>query len=109
MEVRVRFFGNYRQLVNSSQIVLTLASEATPIDVVRMLGKSYGEGLRSALMSEHDGVVRLRPGIRIAIGDEVIDCAGDLDRPLCETAFGFDEAGIQVFIFPSLSGGTWRG
>ncbi len=109
MDVRVRFFGNYRRLADSSQTVLKLASRATPIDVVRALGERYGESLRCALISEDEGFRRLRPGIRIAVGDEVIDCATDLDRPLYAIAPGPHETEIQVFIFPSLSGGACCG
>lgn len=105
MNVRVRFYGNYRRLTDSSQTVLALDSGATPIDVVRTLADRYGENLRTALMSEREGVARLRPGIRIAVGDEVIDCGAELNRPLRAVAAG-SQAQIEVFIFPSLSGGS---
>lgn len=104
MNIRVRFFGNYRRLVDSPQTFLTLNEGATAIDVVGSLTEIYGENLRSALLTDRDGVIRLRPGIRIALGDEIIDCGSELDHPL-QAIFTSHPAQIEVFIFPSLTGG----
>ncbi len=104
MNIRVRFFGNYRRLVDSPQTVLTLDDGASAIDVVGSLSAIYGENLRAALLTERAGVVRLRPGIRIALGDEIIDCGSELNRPLPGLAHAHPSQ-IEVFIFPSLTGG----
>ncbi len=104
MNIRVRFFGNYRRLVDSPQTLLNLGERATPIDVVRSLAEIYGENLRSALITDRDGVIRLRPGIRIALGDEIIDCGSELTSPFHPIAAGRPSQ-IEVFIFPSLTGG----
>lgn len=104
MNIRVRFFGNYRRLVDSPQTFLHLSEGATPIDVVGSLAEIYGENLRSALVSDRDGVVRLRPGIRIALGDEIIDCGSELNHPM-QGMDGGRAPQIEVFIFPSLTGG----
>lgn len=104
MNIRVRFFGNYRRLVDSPQTFLNLGAGATPIDVVDSLAEIYGKNLRSALMTDRDGVARLRPGIRIALGDEIIDCGSELNNPLQGISSAHDSQ-IEVFIFPSLTGG----
>ncbi len=104
MNIRVRFFGNYRRLVDSPQTFLNLREGATPIDVVGSLAEIYGENLRSALVTDRDGMVRLRPGIRIALGDEIIDCGSELTSPLQGMLPGRAPQ-IEVFIFPSLTGG----
>ncbi len=104
MNIRVRFFGNYRRLFDSPQTFLNLSEGATPIDVVSSLAEIYGENLRSALVTDREGSVRLRPGIRIALGDEIIDCGCELTSPLPAACAGHAPE-IEVFIFPSLTGG----
>jgi molybdopterin converting factor small subunit len=104
LNVRVRFFGSYRRLVDSPETVLTLENGATPLDLVYTLAERYGEQLRSALLAEREGFVRLRPGIRIGLGDELLDCGAELDHPLRGISAGRDWQ-IEVFIFPSLTGG----
>ncbi len=104
MNIRVRFFGNYRRLVDSPETFLTLGDGAAPIDVVASLAGIYGESLRSALITDREGVLRLRPGIRIALGDEIVDCGSELSSPF-RAISAVRPTQIEVFIFPSLTGG----
>lgn len=105
MEVMVRFFGNYRALIDSPELTLELDDErATPLDVLRFLTERYGQKLRTALVADERGEARLRSGIRIAVGDEVIDFSSDLHTPLVKGSYALEKP-IRVFIFPSLMGG----
>lgn len=104
MEVRVKFYGNYRRLIDMPEVTLEVEEEATPLHVVRSLAGHCGEKLRAALLAEKGGRVRLQAGIRIAVGEEIIDCTSDLQRPLVRRA-NSSETPIEVFIFPPLMGG----
>lgn len=105
MEVRVRFFGNYRALIDSPELTLELdAASLSPLDVLRFLAQKYGEKLWMALVSDKAAEVRLKSGIRIAVGDDFLDFNSDLRTPLAK---GFYRSGkpINVFVFPALMGG----
>jgi molybdopterin converting factor small subunit len=104
MEVRVKFYGNYRRLLPTPEVRLEVGDGATPVDVVRSLGEQYGEKVRAALLAEKDGRTHLQAGIRIAVGEEIIDCTSDLQRPLTSTVQNSHRP-IEVFIFPPLMGG----
>ena len=105
MEVMVRFFGNYRALVDSPELKLELDDgSATPIDVLRFLTERYGEKLRAALLADKAGGVRLKSGIRIAVGNDFLDFSSDLHTPLAKGSYGSGKP-INVFIFPALMGG----
>ncbi|HYB91981.1 MAG TPA: MoaD/ThiS family protein [Candidatus Binataceae bacterium] len=105
MQVSVRFFGNYRALVDSPQFTFEIAEEqATPLNVLDALTERYGEKMRTALIVNRGGEVRLKPGIKIAVGDEIIDFSSDLRTPLEKGSYT-SEKPIRVFIFPSLMGG----
>jgi molybdopterin converting factor small subunit len=101
MEARVRFYGNYRRLVQAPEVSLEIADEATPLDLVRCLAARCGDQLRAVLLVEKDGSTRLQAGVRIAVGAEVIDFSSDLHQPLARGA----GRPIEVFIFPPLMGG----
>ncbi len=101
MKARVRFYGNYRRLMQASEVCVEIGDDATPLDLVRCLAAQCGEKLRAALLTEKNGCARLQAGIRIAIGAEVIDFASDLHQPLARDA----GKPIEVFIFPPLMGG----
>ena len=105
MEVRVRFFGNYRALIDSPELTLELDDgPASPLDVLRFLTERYGEKLRAALVANKAGGVRLKSGIRIAVGDDFLDSNSDLRTPLTKGSYGSGKP-INVFIFPALMGG----
>lgn len=105
MQVTVRFFGNYRALIDSPQFTFELDDgQATPLQVLNMLTQRYGDRLRTALMVERAGEAHLKSGIRIAVGDEVIDFSSDLRTPLVKGSYT-SEKPIGVFIFPALMGG----
>ena len=104
MQVTVRFYGNYRRLMNAPEVTLEVGADATPLAVVYALAGRYGEGLRAALLSEGRGAVRLKPGVRMAVGDEVIDSMADLEKPLALSA-AKPATAIEVFVFPPLMGG----
>lgn len=105
MEVRVRFFGNYRALIDSPELTLELDDgPASPLDVLRFLTERYGEKLRAALVSDKARGVRLKSGIRIAVGDDFLDFNSDLRIPLTKGSYGSGKP-INVFIFPALMGG----
>lgn len=105
MQVTIRFFGNYRALIDSPQFTLELdEARATPLNVLDALTERYGDRLRTALAVERAGEIHLKPGIRIAVADEIIDFSSDLRTPLVKGSCTSDKP-IRVFIFPSLMGG----
>ena len=105
MEVRVRFFGNYRALIDSPELTLELEDgPASPLDVLRFLTERYGKKLRAALVSDKARGVRLKSGIRIAVGNDFLDFSSDLRAPLAKGSYGSGKP-INVFIFPALMGG----
>jgi molybdopterin converting factor small subunit len=105
MQVTVRFFGNYRALIDSPQFTLELDDErATPLDVLNSLTERYGSKLRTALVVDRGGQAYLKSGIRIAVGDEIIDFSSDLRSPVAKGSYAPGKP-IKVFIFPSLMGG----
>ncbi len=105
MQVAVRFFGNYRALLDSAQLTLDFdADRATPLEVLNALGERFGSGLRTALLVDRGGEAHLKPGIRIAIGDEIIDSSADLRTLVLKRSSASDKP-IRVFVFPSLMGG----
>lgn len=102
MVVTVRFYGNFRRLINTAEVGLEVADGATPLDLVNSLVERLGEKLRPALLADKEG--RLQAGVRIALGDEILDCASDLKQPLVRLAKG-SETPIRLFMFTSLMGG----
>ena len=104
MFVTVRFYGSYRRLIDSPEVGLELDDDATALDLVRLLGERVGETLRAALLAEKERGMRLQSGVRIAVGDEVIDFASELQKPLITKGSGAPGP-IRVFIFPPLMGG----
>lgn len=104
MEVQVKFYGNYRRLIPTSEVKLEVGDEVTPFDVVCSLCEQYGEKVRAALLAEKAGRTHLQAGIRIAVGEEIIDCTSDLQRPLTSKVQNSHRP-IEVFIFPPLMGG----
>jgi hypothetical protein len=105
MQVGIRFFGNYRGLIDSPGLTVELDDErATVMDVLNLLTERAGDNLRSALLVERSGEVRLKAGIRIAVGDEMIDSTSDLRAPVVQGSYT-SEKPIRIFIFPSLMGG----
>lgn len=104
MEVQVKFYGNYRRLFPTPEVKFEVGEGATLFDVVRSLGEQYGEQVRAALLVEKDGKIRLQAGIRIAVGEEIIDCTSDLQQPLTNKVPHAPRP-IEVFIFPPLMGG----
>lgn len=105
MQVTVRFFGNYRALVDSAQFTLELDEQpVTLLDLLNSLGARYGSKLRTALVIDRAGEAHLRSGIRVAIGDEIIDLSSDLRKPLGKDFHASDQP-IRIFIFPALMGG----
>jgi molybdopterin converting factor small subunit len=105
VEVRVKFYGNYRRLVDGSEVTLELGEGANLLQLVASLAERCGERLRAALICEDRGGVRLQSGVRIALGEEIIDSAGDLRKPLPPSA-SRSERPIEVFVIPSIMGGS---
>jgi molybdopterin converting factor small subunit len=104
MEVQIKFYGNYRRLFPTPEVRFEVGEEVTPFDIVRSLGEQYGEQVRAALLVEKEGAIHLQAGIRIAVGEEIIDCTSDLQRPLTSKVPPASRP-IEVFIFPPLMGG----
>jgi molybdopterin converting factor small subunit len=103
MEVSVRFYGNYRPLLKTSEVRLEVEEGASALDVLCSLGDQYGEKLRRALLSEKGGKARLQAGVRMAVGDEIVDFASDLSQPFIKATNGSEP--VELFIFPALVGG----
>ncbi|MEW6296286.1 MAG: hypothetical protein AB1671_00910 [Thermodesulfobacteriota bacterium] len=104
MEVQVKFYGNYRRLFPTPEVKLEVGNQVTPFDVVCALCEQYGEKARAALLAEKEGKTRLQAGVRIAVGEEIIDCTSDLQQPLTSKV-QHSHRPIEVFIFPPLMGG----
>jgi hypothetical protein len=85
-------------------VKLKVREEVTPFEVVCALCEQYGEKARAALLAEKEGSTHLQAGIRIAVGEEIIDCSCDLQRPLTRKVEQAHRP-IEVFIFPPLMGG----
>ena len=105
MELQVKFYGNYRQLIGRPETSVEVEPGFTLLDVLRALGAKHGVELRTALLAEVAGRVCLRAGVRIAVGEEVLDSADDLGAAPVNVADSRTSA-IGVFIFPALGGGA---
>ena len=103
MEVRVKFYGNFRPLLGTSEVRVEVGEQSTPFDVVRLLAEQCGPKVRAALLVERDEKVRLQSGVRMAMGDEIIDFVSDLHKPFIEQMKS--STPIELFIFPGLVGG----
>ena len=69
VKVNVHFDSQVRRLAGSSKVSLDVDQDTPLLEVIRRVGNSGTESLRSALLDEHDSV---RPSILIFLDNELV-------------------------------------
>jgi len=80
--VNVQFFASARELVGTRGEALELRDGATVKDLLELLARNHGQGLRDYLYDPKSG--ELRKSIQLLIGDRVISQTGGLATPLTD-------------------------
>lgn len=69
MKVHVHFDSQVRRLAGYRNVSLEVEQDTTLLEVIRSVGNSGTEALRSTLLDEHDSV---RPSILIFLNNELV-------------------------------------
>ena len=69
MKVHVHFDSQVRRLAGRSNVSLDIDQDTTLLEVVKRVGHSGTEALRSTLLDEHDSV---QPSILIFLNNELV-------------------------------------
>jgi len=103
VEVKVRFYGQFRLLVESGKITLHIDPPATLLDLINHLCQQYGDKMKRMLIREDTGKPRLKPEVHIAVKGKSWDFTSDLVA--LNEVLGENDREIEVFFIPPLQGG----
>jgi len=95
MKVNVQFFASARELVGTRDETLELRDGATVKDLLELLVRNHGQGLRDYLYDAKNG--ELRKSIQLLMGDRAISQTGGLATALTD--------GCVIAVIPPVGGG----